>query len=68
MSEKSVVAVIVEGPSDENAIGGILKKYCLMILLINMKEIYKDLQTLYLMKAWQFQEKIISLSQSSISI
>jgi hypothetical protein len=43
MSEKSVVAVIVEGPSDENAIGGILKKYCLMILLINMKEIYKDL-------------------------
>jgi len=27
MSEKSVVAVIVEGPSDENAIGGILKKY-----------------------------------------
>lgn len=27
MSEKSVVAVIVEGPSDENAIGGILKEY-----------------------------------------
>lgn len=27
MSEKRVVAVIVEGPSDENAIGGILKEY-----------------------------------------
>lgn len=27
MSEKKVVAVIVEGPSDENAIGGILKEY-----------------------------------------
>lgn len=26
MSEKKVVAVIVEGPSDENAIGGILKE------------------------------------------
>lgn len=27
MSEKKVVAVIVEGPSDENAIGGVLKEY-----------------------------------------
>ena len=27
MNEKKVVAVIVEGPSDENAIGGILKEY-----------------------------------------
>ena len=27
MGEKSVVVVIVEGPSDENAIGGILKEY-----------------------------------------
>lgn len=27
MSEKRVIAVIVEGPSDENAIGGILKEY-----------------------------------------
>ena len=27
MSEKKVIAVIVEGPSDENAIGGILKEY-----------------------------------------
>jgi cupin superfamily acireductone dioxygenase involved in methionine salvage len=27
MSEKKVVAVIVEGPSDENAIGGILKEH-----------------------------------------
>lgn len=27
MSEKKVVVVIVEGPSDENAIGGILKEY-----------------------------------------
>ena len=27
MSEKKVVAVIVEGPSDENAIGGILKEF-----------------------------------------
>ncbi|MFI3208706.1 MAG: hypothetical protein R3Y40_06170 [Eubacteriales bacterium] len=27
MSEKKVVLVIVEGPSDENAIGGILKEY-----------------------------------------
>ena len=27
MTEKKVVAVIVEGPSDENAIGGILKEY-----------------------------------------
>ena len=27
MSEKKVVAVIVEGPSDENALGGILKEY-----------------------------------------
>lgn len=27
MSEKKVVAVIVEGPSDESAIGGILKEY-----------------------------------------
>lgn len=27
MSEKKVVVVIVEGPSDENAIGGILKDY-----------------------------------------
>ena len=27
MSEKSVIAVIVEGPSDESAIGGILKEY-----------------------------------------
>ena len=26
-SEKRVIAVIVEGPSDENAIGGILKEY-----------------------------------------
>ena len=26
MSEKKVIAVIVEGPSDENAIGGILKE------------------------------------------
>ena len=25
MSEKKVIVVIVEGPSDENAIGGILK-------------------------------------------
>lgn len=27
MSEKKVVAVIVEGPSDENALGGILKEF-----------------------------------------
>ena len=27
MSEKKVIAVIVEGPSDENAIGGILKEF-----------------------------------------
>ena len=27
MSEKKVIAIIVEGPSDENAIGGILKEY-----------------------------------------
>ena len=27
MREKKVIAVIVEGPSDENAIGGILKEY-----------------------------------------
>lgn len=27
MSEKKVIAVIVEGPSDENALGGILKEY-----------------------------------------
>ena len=27
MNEKKVVAVIVEGPSDENALGGILKEY-----------------------------------------
>lgn len=27
MSEKKVIAVIVEGHSDENAIGGILKEY-----------------------------------------
>ena len=27
MGEKKVIAVIVEGPSDENAIGGILKEY-----------------------------------------
>ena len=27
MNEKKVVVVIVEGPSDENAIGGILKEY-----------------------------------------
>ncbi len=27
MSEKKVIAVIVEGPSDENAIGGIFKEY-----------------------------------------
>ena len=27
MSEKKVVAVIVEGTSDENAIGGILKEF-----------------------------------------
>ena len=27
MNEKKVVAVIVEGPSDENAIGGILKEF-----------------------------------------
>ena len=27
MNEKKVVAVIVEGPSDETAIGGILKEY-----------------------------------------
>ena len=27
MSEKKVVAVIVEGPSDENALGGIMKEY-----------------------------------------
>ena len=27
MSEKKVIAVIVEGPSDENAIGGILKEH-----------------------------------------
>lgn len=27
MSEKQVIAVIVEGPSDENAIGGILKEF-----------------------------------------
>ncbi|MDY2922321.1 MAG: hypothetical protein SOT18_05725 [Eubacterium sp.] len=27
MSEKKVIVVIVEGPSDENAIGGILKEY-----------------------------------------
>lgn len=27
MNEKKVIAVIVEGPSDENAIGGILKEY-----------------------------------------
>ena len=27
MNEKKVVVVIVEGPSDENAIGGILKAY-----------------------------------------
>jgi len=27
MNEKKVVAVIVEGPSDENAIGGVLKEY-----------------------------------------
>lgn len=27
MSEKKVVAVIVEGLSDENAIGGILKEF-----------------------------------------
>lgn len=27
MSEKKVVAVIVEGPSDENAIGGVLKEF-----------------------------------------
>ena len=27
MNEKKVVAVIVEGPSDENAVGGILKEY-----------------------------------------
>ena len=27
MSEKKVIAVIVEGPSDQNAIGGILKEY-----------------------------------------
>lgn len=27
VSERKVVAVIVEGPSDENAIGGILKEF-----------------------------------------
>ena len=27
MNEKKVVAVIAEGPSDENAIGGILKEF-----------------------------------------
>jgi VanZ family protein len=27
MSEKKVIAVIVEGPSDENAIGGIIKEF-----------------------------------------
>lgn len=27
MSEKKVIAVIVEGPSDENAIGGVLREY-----------------------------------------
>ena len=27
MSEKKVVVVIVEGPSDENAIGGVLKEF-----------------------------------------
>ena len=27
MNEKKVVTVIVEGPSDENAIGGILKEF-----------------------------------------
>ena len=27
VNEKKVVAVIVEGPSDENAIGGILKEF-----------------------------------------
>ena len=27
MSEKKVIVVIVEGPSDENAIGSILKEY-----------------------------------------
>lgn len=27
MVEKKVIAVIVEGPSDESAIGGILKEY-----------------------------------------
>ena len=27
MSEKKVIAVIVEGPSDENAIGGILRLF-----------------------------------------
>lgn len=27
MNEKKVIAVIVEGPSDENAIGGILKEF-----------------------------------------
>jgi hypothetical protein len=27
MSEKKVIAVIVEGPSDENAIGGILREF-----------------------------------------
>lgn len=29
MNEKKVVTVIVEGPSDENAIGGILKEFFL---------------------------------------
>ena len=29
MNEKKVIAVIVEGPSDENAIGGILKEFFL---------------------------------------
>ena len=27
MNEKKVIVVIVEGPSDENALGGILKEY-----------------------------------------
>ena len=27
MNEKKVIVVIVEGPSDENAIGGILKEF-----------------------------------------
>ncbi len=28
MNEKKVVAVIVEGPSDKNAIGGIFLEFC----------------------------------------